>query len=58
MPKEADFHFALARSLLAAGRPAEAERSLDDALRLAQTDSIRARYREQYELLRGPSLEP
>ena len=56
MPKEADFHFALARSLLAAGRPTEAERSFDDALRWAQTETIRARYREQFEWLRGPTL--
>jgi Flp pilus assembly protein TadD len=55
MPKEADFHFALARSQLAAGRTADAERSLADALRWAQTDTIRARYREQFGLLRGPS---
>ena len=58
MPKEADFHFALARSLLAPGRPTEAERSFADALRLAQTDAIRARYREQFEWLRGPVLQP
>ena len=53
MPEEADFHFALARSYLAAGRAPEAERSLAKALRFAQTDTIRLRYREQFESLRG-----
>jgi len=52
MPREADFRFALARSQLAAGRPADAGRSLDEALRWAQSDTIRARYREQFESLR------
>jgi Flp pilus assembly protein TadD len=55
MPEEADFHFALARSQLAAGRTADAERSLANALRWAQTDTIRARYREQFESLRQPA---
>lgn len=58
MPKEAEFHFALARSLLAAGRSAEAERSFEDALRWAPTETIRERYREQFEWLRGPALQP
>jgi len=48
LPKEADFHFALARSYLAAGREDDARRSLDLALRWAQTDSIRERYREEF----------
>jgi len=53
LPKEADFHFALARSYLAAGREDDAQRSLDLALRWAQTDSIRERYREEFASLPG-----
>jgi Flp pilus assembly protein TadD len=55
LPKEADFHFALARSYLAAGRKSDAARSLDDALHLAKTDSLRERYRVEFSALQGES---
>lgn len=53
LPKEADFQFALARGYLAAGRVEEARRRLQVALDLAQTDSLRARYRAEFALLAG-----
>ncbi|HEX7375069.1 MAG TPA: tetratricopeptide repeat protein [Steroidobacteraceae bacterium] len=55
LPKEADFHFALARSYLAAGRRSDAERSLDDALHWAQTEKLRERYRAEFAALQGAS---
>jgi Tfp pilus assembly protein PilF len=48
LPEEADFHFAMARTYRALGRPKDAERSFQAALERATSASIRERYVREY----------
>ena len=48
-PEEAAFHLALARAYRALGQTENAAKSFSAALKRAASDSVRQRYREQYE---------
>ncbi len=48
-PQEAEFHLALARAYRALGQTENASRSFSAALKWAASDSVRQRYRAQYE---------